>query len=531
MKQSKHYSINLLAPSFWFGAITGTMTAVVITVYKLCTHFVISVSESGYAYLRERLLWLPAVMMVLAGLAMLFAYCYRKFPTLRGGGIPTSIGIVRGLFSFHWLANLIGTFALSLTSFMIGVPLGNEGPSVQIGTAIGKGTMFFTRKKHRAWDRYVMTGGACAGFSVATGAPISGILFAIEEAHHRISPMILLTCAVSVVFSRVTAELLSPLCGVSVALFPQLSLPALSIREIWIPLSVGLVVGLFSVVFLKYFRILNTLFHTVLGKINRAVKILLVFLLTLGVGLCSFSFISTGHDLILSLFDGNFPLYMLALILLIRTTLTLSANANGITGGLFVPLLAIGAVVSALLGKVLVPLFGLSAEQYTLVLVLGISASIAGMMKMPLTAIAFSIETLSCSGNILPVIIVTSTAFAITEIFGVRSVNEKVLERKIDHLNESKTVKVIDTFVTVQPNSFAIGKQVRDIFWPANLFVLSVQHNTNRRAQVDEHGEKVLCEGDTLHVRYSTFDETQTKTELIAIVGNQIYDETKTDIV
>ena len=152
-------------------------------------------------------------------------------------------------------------------------------------------------------------------------------------------------------------------------------------------------------------------------------------------------------------------------------------------------------------------------------------------MKMPLTAIVFSIEALSCSGNILPVIIVASTAFAITEIFGVRSINEKVLEQRMEQLNETKTAKVIDTFVTVQPKSFAIGKQIRDTFWPANLFVLSVQHDQSHRAQVDEHGEKILLSGDILHVRYSTFDEAQTKTELIAIVGEQAYAETKTDII
>ena len=73
---------------------------------------------------------------------------------------------------------------MSLLSFLMGVPLGNEGPSVQIGTAVGRGTTRIALRKRFAWDRYSMTGGACAGFAVATGAPISGILFAVEEAHH-----------------------------------------------------------------------------------------------------------------------------------------------------------------------------------------------------------------------------------------------------------------------------------------------------------------------------------------------------------
>ena len=68
----------------------------------------------------------------------------------------------------------------SVTSFLIGVPLGNEGPSVLMGTAVGKGCTDTLAKKHPAWSRYSMTGGACAGFAVATGAPISGILDAYK---------------------------------------------------------------------------------------------------------------------------------------------------------------------------------------------------------------------------------------------------------------------------------------------------------------------------------------------------------------
>ncbi|MBQ7983048.1 MAG: hypothetical protein IJ302_05735, partial [Clostridia bacterium] len=68
---------------------------------------------------------------------------------------------------------------------------------------------------------------------------------------------------------------------------------------------------------------------------------------------------------------------------------------------------------------------------------------------------------------------------------------------------------------------FAIGKQVRDIFWPANLFVLSVQHTTDRQAELDERGDKTIREGDLLQVRYSTYDPGETERELAAICGEQ----------
>jgi hypothetical protein len=73
--------------------------------------------------------------------------------------------------------------------------------------------------------------------------------------------------------------------------------------------------------------------------------------------------------------------------------------------------------------------------------------------------------------------------------------------------------------------SFAVGKQIRDIFWPTNLFVLSVKHDTKHRAEVDQHGGRDIRIGDILHVRYSTCDEAETRAQLTAIVGAQDYHE------
>lgn len=531
MKRYKNYFINLICPAFVFGSITGILTSVVVTLYKVCASLVIKYSQLGYGFVREHLYIAPLVLIALFGVAWLFAIIYRKNPNLKGGGIPTSIGVLRGIITFKWLRNLIGTFFLSLTTFLIGVPLGNEGPSVQMGTAIGRGTVYTMAKKRRAWDRYSMTGGACAGFSTATGAPVSGIMFAIEEAHQRISPMIIIVSSVSVMFARITSEILAPIFGVSIGLF-EIEVPfGLSIKDVWIPIVIGIAVGFFAVGFLKLYRLIRVFFTKTLGKIPAQYKIFLIFAVTFVLGIVSFSFVSTGHHLIEELFDGAGAFYMLLLILLVRSVLTLSANSNSITGGLFVPILALGAVISAILGKGMIYLFGFGHEYYVIVLILGITACISSMMKMPLTAIIFAVEALSCYENILYVILVSAVAFVITEVLGVKSINDTVIDIRVEEQNEGKTSSVIDTFVVVQENAFAIGKQIRDIFWPTNLFVLSLQHDPSKVAEVDEHGGKEIREGDILHVRYSTFNEEATEDELMAIVGEQKIDVKEADVI
>jgi hypothetical protein len=141
-------------------------------------------------------------------------------------------------------------------------------------------------------------------------------------------------------------------------------------------------------------------------------------------------------------------------------------------------------------------------------------------MKMPLTAIVFSIEALSCYENIIPVVITAFVAFLVTEMFGVKSINDTVIELREDFEEKGKKRYEADGFVVVRQGSFAVGKQVRDIFWPRNLFVLSIQHPASHE-EVDEHGGREIKEGDTLHIRYSTCDEGATLAELFAIVGEQ----------
>lgn len=502
----RHFGVGLL-----LGALSGGVTGTAITLYKFCAKQVIHLSERGYHLLRERPLWLIPVVAALLGLAVLLAAVYRRTTNLRGGGIPTAIGALRGILPFKWLRNAVGVFFLSMTTFLVGVPLGNEGPSVQLGTALGQGTAALLGKKRAAWSRYGMTGGACAGFATATGAPLSGILFAVEEAHHKVSPLLLTVAAAAVGAARLMSELLAPVLGVSASLFPRLQMPELAVADAWIPLAVGGLMGLFAVLFLTFYRWTSHLLSQKLAKVPESCKIFAVLAATLGVGLLSFSYVSTGHELLLSLFEGNYAIPLLIALLLVRTTLTVGANVTSLTGGIFLPILAIGATLSGLFATLCQTWFGLDAAYYPVILVLGITACIAGMMKMPLTAVAFAVEALSGHALILPILLTVGLAYGITELCGAESINDRVLEHRLKKAREGQTPRTAQTTVEVRAGSFAEGKEIRDIFWPEGLFVLSV----------DKHralGGKTLQAGDCLQVRYATYREAALQKELAAIV-------------
>ena len=299
-KRFLSYIKNLLLPTLILGGVTGTITGLFIVLYRVAASKVIGVSESAYAAMREDLRLVPVGLLVILAIAWVTSLIYKKVPEIQGGGIPTSIAILRGLMRFDWLKNLIGVTAVSLSTFFVGIPLGNEGPSVQIGTAVGRGTVRIFAKKSPAWDRYVMTGGSCAGFTGATNAPISGIMFAIEEAHGRISPMIIMVVFTAVMFTQIAMKLFAPLVGLNPDLFTGLAgnVRALVSAEMWIPLLMGGVIGLFSVVFLKYYKLITGVFKKKLANISMFVKVLVISVLTLIFGLISYDFVSTGHSIV-----------------------------------------------------------------------------------------------------------------------------------------------------------------------------------------------------------------------------------------
>ena len=85
----------------------------------------------------------------------------------------------------------------------------------------------------------------------------------------------------------------------------------------------------------------------------------------------------------------------------------------------------------------------------------------------------------------------------------------------------TKNGKVISYRFTVCLDRDAQGKQIRDVLWPANLFVLSLRHDPKGEFRTDGHGSKEIRAGDVLHVRFAKKEGERTEEELLSVVGEQ----------
>ncbi|PRP75375.1 hypothetical protein PROFUN_15787, partial [Planoprotostelium fungivorum] len=117
-------------------------------------------------------------------------------PLAGGSGIPEVKGYLNGV-RIPGLVNLktfVGKFISIVFSFASCLALGPEGPMIHIGSALGAGLSaaksktlrirlpkIFERLRSDREQRDFISSGAAAGVAAAFGAPVGGVLFAIEE--------------------------------------------------------------------------------------------------------------------------------------------------------------------------------------------------------------------------------------------------------------------------------------------------------------------------------------------------------------
>ncbi|MBE6650803.1 MAG: hypothetical protein E7613_05775 [Ruminococcaceae bacterium] len=511
---NKHYFKQTIVPCVLLSALAGVFTGVLIFIFKSVSKLIIEKSFEIYAFVRENVDYLP-LLFVGALLVGLVSYAVVHYiPGCRGGGIPTAVAILRGHLPFKWLRTILGTFASSIVTFAMGVPLGNEGPSVQMGCAVGRGTVNAIGSKNKAWDRYVMTGSASGGFAAATFAPLSGILFAFEEVHRKFSPILFMSVVSSVAASFTITEFLCEVFGTETALFHISLKEVLPLKYILIVIVVGAVAGAFAIFFARLYRVTDRIMRGVLAKVPRYIKIVSIFFITSVLGFFSPDFIGSGHDVICEIMCSTAPVwYLLLIYLIVRLLLLLFANTAGITGGIFIPSLTFGAMLGSLMAKVMISLDFLPEKYAPVLVVVAMTAFLAASSKIPMTAIAFSAEAMTGAGNIMPIILGTAVAYIIVEIAGAESLTDSVIESKIHTRTEGKEHFVIDAHFTVSSDSFAVGKELRDILLPPNCVIVSMEKK--------ELYATLLNDGDILHLRYKTYDHQETYAYLVAIFGKQ----------
>ena len=519
MKAKNNHEIkSKLVPYILFPMVAGVFTGILIFLFKIASTEVMHLSDKIYGFVRNKPIYLPLLLLGAALIGAVASLILKFAKECRGGGIPTAVASIRGLIPLKWVQGIFVLFFSALLTYFAGVPLGNEGPSVQMGTAVGKGSSSLSGKEKQAYERYLMTGGASAGFAIATGAPLAGIVFALEESHRKFSTAIFMVASISVLFGTITQRYLGFIFNVDTTFFDLSITEDLPAKCLWIAIIIGALCGICSPLFTRLYRVVGNISKTKAGRLPFMAKIIIIFTVCALFGFISANFIGTGHSLIEAILHGKTVWYAILLVFCVRAVLVICANNEGVSGGLFVPNLAFGAMIASLVSDGLITLRLVDSRYYTILIVVGMASFLVASSRTPITAVTFAAEVLCVSTNIFPVILGVVVSYIIAEISDKTSFTDTVIESRAEKYHRGKTPVIIYSHMTVQKDSFADGMETRDILWPPTCTVLSIDRNLSHCVH---HGAQQLREGDELHLHYQTYDPEETLEMLTAILGKQ----------
>ena len=517
----------IVLPVVAYGGIAGLLSGFLVGLFNFGARYLIKVSGDIYKSVVAHPWAVPLFFLGLVALATLMALLHKFIPNVRGSGIPNVEGSVRGVLSYKWGRTLFGTVVGSFLSFFAGLPLGSEGPSVQLSAMTAQGVTELMKAK-LTWRRYLTAGGAGTGIAVAFNAPLAGIVFAMEECHKRISPMILLCASSSVITGTATYRLLGKVIkdakwSSTSMLFDIQGLETFSdfkqidsfgefIGVLGILIGIGVFIGALAILFNFLIIRSQKIMDKYVKQFPYWARLIVAFILTGVLGLIftkcfkdGYAFLNTGgHSLIDLLCHGGvfkYPILLLIGVIILRMILLLVCFNSGATGGLFIPMLAIGALLGAILGTAFVKM-GMDQRFFTAVIVISMTTFFGASVRAPITAIVLVVELSGYKSDFLPIAISIFTAYLVAEILGNSPIYDAMLDRLVEQ-NSTNVVKK-DFVISVGKGTFAVGRQVQDIMWPAGAHVTRLVR-TNGDIVIP-NGKTELKIGDELTVKVETSD-------------------------
>jgi len=355
---------------------------------------------------QPRLLYIPAA----AGLVIAVLTRY-VFPNVRGSGInqtKAALYISNGYISFR---TVIGKFLLSALAIGSGHSLGPEDPSLQIGAGVAS---LISRRFGMSKEKLRIFApiGAAAGLAAAFNAPISAILFVIEEVIGQWSAAVLGSIVLSAVASVVVAR---SFWGAQ----PMFRIPVIDLRdsrELLAYAALGIVGGFASLLFASCLSYLRPKLRTQ-PQWSQLLQPAAAGLLVGAIGFFGLTQVmGAGYEAIDQAMHAQFAWKMLLLLALFKIVATTLSFSSGTPGGMFAPTLFIGAMLGGAVGtfeKIYFPHLTGSIGSYALV---GMGVLFAAFLRAPLTSVFMVLEVSGNYSIVLPVILANTIAYLISRV-------------------------------------------------------------------------------------------------------------------
>src|SRR5208337_2935469 len=382
------------------GILTGAFAGVVVVCFRLMLAWTGTERPRLFAFLRSSDFgWTALGFGCLIVISLILARAIKMVPMSTGSGIPQVKGILSGHLRMEWFKVIGAKFIGGLLGIGAGLSLGREGPSVQLGAAAGQGVSRLLRRSSME-EKYLLTSGASAGLSAAFNAPLAGVVFALEELHKNFSPVVL----ASAVAASVTANVVTRFVFGQGPVFDFHNIPIMPFHYYLYVVVLGLIVGAFGVLFnssLVNFQIFYEKIHLP-SQLKPAIPLLAAGVL----GFVLPEVLGGGDGLINSLPQMHYAMTMLMVILASKYLFTMLSYGTGVPGGIFMPLLTIGALSGNVYGSIVAQYLHVDPTYVSNFIILAMAAYFSAIVKAPITGSILIMEMTGNMEQLLPLITV-----------------------------------------------------------------------------------------------------------------------------
>jgi CIC family chloride channel protein len=450
---------------------------------------------------------LPAVGLLAASAAGLLVT--RLAPDAAGSGIPHIKGVLVHIRRLRWARVIPVKFVGGVLCVGAGMSMGREGPTVQMGAGVGR-AIGDALKVPRATLPQLVSSGAGAGVASAFNAPLAGFLFVLEELHREFSALTFGGALIAAVAADVVARSFNG----SLPSFAIKGSPALPLELLPLAALLGLAGGALGVAF-------NA---ALLWSGERAASLRRVprwLQPGLGAALCGLvawwlpQAVGGGHLVAHDLLSGalGFSTLMLGVLLAAKFALTVLSYATGAPGGIFAPMLLIGAVLGAIAADLATLGHPAWNGRLGVLAILGMAAMFVGSVRAPLTGIVLITEMTAGYEHLLPLCLTAIAAHLAAEQLRGQPLYEALLEQDIRrrglnpdgpadpagaaHLDHHRGLDPRSVVMGVQRQSALDGKAIRDAGLPAGCLVVAIERAGRELLPT---ADRVLAPGDHITV-------------------------------
>ncbi|MGL5000173.1 MAG: chloride channel protein [Cetobacterium sp.] len=480
--------------------LVGIITGIIVSVYRYGLSFAEILRNK---YINKELLTNPLklifIWLIFITIGLFVDYISKKFPTTGGSGIPqVKALILRKLDYLFWPKELLVKFFGGLLGIGAGLSLGREGPSVQLGSYIGYGiTKIF--KRDYVDEKYLVTAGSSAGLAGAFGAPLSGVIFSMEELHRFFSSKLIICTFLASICSNFMARRIFDMKP-SFDLYTKYPTDINPYLQFLIFITFGIILAFFGKLFTVSLTKTQDIFKGI--KLPRAFKISSVMTLSFIICFVMPDMAGGGHHLVEEMPHLNQTILFLLFLFIVKLLFTTISYATGFQGGIFLPMLVLGAILGKIYALVLISNFGFGHEIIIHYMILGMAGFFVAVVRAPITGVILILEMTGSFDHLLAIATISIVAYYITELLKLEPIYEILYERMpkkefIDDLENERHEQMEKTIICipVSADSEFENKLIKEIEWPKNSLVVSI-----KRAEVEyiPKGNSKILAGDTI---------------------------------